>query len=603
MSSSESSASDSPPPSSPEASTQQGPPSLERIVVHFVAAKRSLASTSHLWRANEIVTRSRALIEEIAVLNARNAFARHGVDDQLDLLHAIRDGVAESSDVAGDEFQVIVASLDAANDRLQVTLKKLRQTVVDSALHGDSAPAEDSGDIDDGRPELETARDDQPGRRTNKTLYDFIDENTHTDLLDSLHALIDSYKDAKDTLNAGLGTFDNTLRTIADTLQEDTISSSGAQTKRTLYDSLTPAATITQLFRGMEEHAAEMATLLQNLVSHYDLCVTALKHTDGGGAAAKRAMQQAGATLMKPVPGAEEESLYQKTVPEPMSDDERIEMLRVLEGDASQVEDVSSEIQDHSDGMEAQHEQLSRHALKARANHKALRTVLDQLHSIKTALPAHIHASRDFHDTWRSIQSSIADRTEDLAGLHITFDEFLSSYASLLREVDRRKAAEGQMRRLAAQAQKELNKLFAADGAAREEFTREVGVSLPGDIWPGAREAGVSLATDATRHREVNGYPELLALLNLWRPGLMNTENERVVRSPGCQAGQPSGQDGTGSSTSASARHSTEPGHLVGEFSAASRWTATGLSQARAGNLEPRSADVNGFPWKYQANL
>ncbi|KAK0906145.1 autophagy protein 17 [Friedmanniomyces endolithicus] len=491
MSSSESSASDSPPPSSPEASVQQGPPSLERIVVHFVAAKRSLTSTSHLWRANELVTRSRALIEEIAVLNARNTFARHGVDDQLDILHAIRDGVAESGDLAGDESKTTVASVDAANDRLQVTLKKLQQTVVDSSLQRAVASAEGTEGLEDHSREDASKRGDPADRRTNKTLYDFIDENSHTDLLSSLHALIDSYNDAKDTLNAGLGTFDDALRTIADTLQQGIITSSGPQTKRTLYDSLTPAPTITQLFRGMEEHAAEMATLFQNLVSHYDLCVTALKHTDGGGEAAKRAMQQAGATLMKPVPGAEEESLYQKTIPEPMSDEERIEMLRVLEGDASQVEDVSSEIKDHSDGMEAQYEQLSRHALEARANQKALRTVLDQLLDIKTALPAHIHASRDFHDTWQSIRSGIADRTEDLAGLHVTFDEFLASYASLLREVDRRKAAEGQMRRLAAQAQKELDKLFAADGAAREEFTREVGGSLPGDIWPGAREAGV----------------------------------------------------------------------------------------------------------------
>ncbi|KAK1076823.1 autophagy protein 17 [Friedmanniomyces endolithicus] len=491
MSSSESSASDSPPPSSPEASLQQGPPSLERIVVHFVAAKRSLTSTAHLWRANEIVTRSRALIEEIAVLNARNAFARHRVDDQLDILHAIRGGIAESGDVAGDEFKDTVAALDAANDRLQVTLKNLQQTVVDTSLQRGVASVDDSEVVGFGRPGLETARGESPDRQTNKTLYDFIDEYTHADLLNSLHALIDSYNDAKDTLNADLGTFDDALRTTTDTLQEGTISSSGPQTKRTLYDSLTPDPTVTQLFRSMGGHAAEMATLLHSLVSHYDLCVTALKHTDGGGAAAKRAMQQAGATLLKPVPGAEEESLYEKTIPEPMSDDERIERLRVLEGDAGQVEDVSSEIKDHSDGMEAHYERLSRHALEARANHKALRTVFDQLHSIKTALPAHINASRVFSDTWQSIRSGIANRTEDLAGLHVTFDEFLASYASLLREVARRKAAEAQMRSLAAQAQKELDKLFAADGAAREEFTREVGGSLPGDIWPGAREAGV----------------------------------------------------------------------------------------------------------------
>ncbi|KAK5727245.1 autophagy protein 17 [Elasticomyces elasticus] len=488
MSSSESSSAlESPVPSSPEASFQQGPPSLERIVRHFVAAKRSLASTSHVWRANEVVTRSRALVEEIAVLNAKNAYTRQGVDDQLETLQEIRDGVAESGEAAGDEFIATVATLDQANDRLQSTLKKLKQTVVDASLQRTSN-AESTNDTD---PDDEDEKDMQSHGSGNKTLYEFIDETRHTDILQSLHALIDSYNDARGTLDETFGEFDESVRTIVETLQEAATSGSGPQTKRTLYDSRGPTPTMTQLFRGMEGHAAEMATLLESLVSHYDLCVTALKHTEGGGEAAKRAMQQADAALLRTEPGAEEESLYQKTAPEPISDEERTEMLRVLESDAGHVEDVGSDMKDHSEAIEAQYEQLTRYALEARANYKALRNVFDQLHTIKATLPGHIEASREFSATWQSIRLAIAGRTGELTELRGTFDEFLASYAGMLRELDRRTAVEAQMRKVAAKAQKDLDKLYVADREVREEFTSEVGVSLPGDIWPGVGDAGV----------------------------------------------------------------------------------------------------------------
>jgi autophagy-related protein 17 len=92
----------SPPPQSPEAS-YQGPPSLERLVIHFVSAKRSLTSTAHVYRANELVTTSRALIEELAALNAKNSYGRRGLEEQVDTLAAIRDAIVDDGDhVAND---------------------------------------------------------------------------------------------------------------------------------------------------------------------------------------------------------------------------------------------------------------------------------------------------------------------------------------------------------------------------------------------------------------------------------------------------------------------------------------------------------------------
>lgn len=46
-----------------------------------------------LWRANEIVTTARELLEENAILAAKNAAIRNIVDQQVETLEAARRGV------------------------------------------------------------------------------------------------------------------------------------------------------------------------------------------------------------------------------------------------------------------------------------------------------------------------------------------------------------------------------------------------------------------------------------------------------------------------------------------------------------------------------
>ena len=128
---------DSAPSSSPAASPAasfHAAPSAERLIQHFVSAKRSLGSTNYVWRANELVTTSRALIEEIATLNAQNKFTRRGVDDEVEILHSLRHGIVNAGDQAAQEFAATIEKLDEANDRLQRTLQHLKGTNVDASL-------------------------------------------------------------------------------------------------------------------------------------------------------------------------------------------------------------------------------------------------------------------------------------------------------------------------------------------------------------------------------------------------------------------------------------------------------------------------------------
>ena len=418
------------------------------------------------------------------MLNAKNSFARGGVNEQLDTLHAIRDGVEDVGESAAIDFKSTIATLDRANAQLEETLGALRRTVVDASLQRrtGSEVHKSDGVVDDADGDETSAE-----LQEQKTLYHFINEATHKDVLTSLHELVDSYGHAQDTLTEDLTEFYSSLTAISDLLAGENNAESAPKDKRTIYDA--PTATIDQLYHGMEENASEMARLLESLVSHYDLCVTALKHTEGGGEAAKLAVQAEQLTV-KNSTGAEE-SLYRKTAPEPLSVSERTQMMRVVEEDAQQVEDVAADIKDHSFEIEGMWESFTRYALESRSSNQSLRAVIALMHDIKAALPTHLIAAKTFRQTWQQdIRPSIINKTTELAELTNFYNEFVTSYASVLREVERRTAVEMQMRKFASKAQRELDRLYEADVVGRERFMEGVRHYLPKNLWVGAEEIG-----------------------------------------------------------------------------------------------------------------
>lgn len=73
---------------------------------HFVASKRSLNTQTVLWRATEIVNAARDLLEENAVLAAKNTSLRNIVEQQVDALEAVRRGVDVIEAEVETEFKV-----------------------------------------------------------------------------------------------------------------------------------------------------------------------------------------------------------------------------------------------------------------------------------------------------------------------------------------------------------------------------------------------------------------------------------------------------------------------------------------------------------------
>ena len=80
--------------------------SLETLVSHLLASKRSLSSISTVWRANEIVTSARAALEESVVLSARTGFLRSGISEQVKILRKVRGGVENVYKEGQRDFKV-----------------------------------------------------------------------------------------------------------------------------------------------------------------------------------------------------------------------------------------------------------------------------------------------------------------------------------------------------------------------------------------------------------------------------------------------------------------------------------------------------------------
>jgi autophagy-related protein 17 len=81
---------------------------MEDLVKHFVAAKRALNTQTLLYHANDIVTSARELLEENAILAAKNASVRNIIVEQTDALEAVRRGMHLVETEVQTDFKVAI---------------------------------------------------------------------------------------------------------------------------------------------------------------------------------------------------------------------------------------------------------------------------------------------------------------------------------------------------------------------------------------------------------------------------------------------------------------------------------------------------------------
>jgi autophagy-related protein 17 len=445
---------------------------LENLITHLVASKRSLTTTTPLiYRANSIVTLSRSVLEATVIATARSSFLRRGLNSLLSLLQSVQVEVESGVEKAQREFGEVLRGLDESEARLRGTLELLRETRVEASL----------------RPE-----DERDGE--GKSLLDFVDERGVEVLEGQLKRCIDGVTTAVGEVEEGIRGFDDDLKSIRDAMAGRDVED-GENADR---DDHSP---IPALLQSMEGHAKEMASLLESLVRHFDLCVTAIKHTEGGGAAAQN--------ITGDLPAGVDVSKGELTGPaEPITDEERQEMMEVLERDATEVEDVILEINDRIGEMENQLEHVVAYKEKVDSLYAGITTAFQLLEQVGTRLPAYILQSRNFHSRWIIERQQIHSGMVELDSLRDFYDGFLSAYDGLIIEVARRRTVQNNMEKVVKDAMTKLERLYGDDISEREAFKQDQGDFLPSDIWPGLVDSPVRFAVKRM-DGEGGGVPEV----------------------------------------------------------------------------------------------
>lgn len=431
------------------------PSSLDTLVSHLVASKRSLSSIEHVWRANEIVTSTRIQLEASVIIAARTSFLRDGIITQLQTLEAVHAHSRAVESEGAEEYGQVLNTLHEADQRLRGTLESLRTTMVEHSL--------------------------RPNSDTRKTLLDFVDEGGVDKLLVAIDESAKAAKDAHTELvETNLG-FRYDLDQIGTILESSRLpllpSLTPATAESANHDSTSPSP-IPEMLQSLEDRAKDMADNLESLVKHFDLCVTAIKHTEGGGDAAQRLTDDLpeGVGVGEEIAGAP---------PEPIGDLEREEMLEVLAKDADQVEDVLMEIRDHISEMEALFATVGTYMSKLDEEHSNVMKAFRQLEALESRLHAFVAQSQVFVMRWDDENGKINERMEELESLGDFYSGYLSAYDNLLVEIGRRQFMEQQMEKVLQDAMRKLDTLYDEDSSKREAFKNDYGDFLPVDIWPG----------------------------------------------------------------------------------------------------------------------
>lgn len=277
-----------------------------------------------------------------------------------------------------------------------------------------------------------------------RSLHDFVDEGGVEKLKAGLRECIDRTQEAHDELANVLQQFDGDIRAVRVSLETRSGQSLGGDVLKEAMPSI---------LQTLESHAQEMADLLESLVRHFDLCVTALKHTEGGGAAAQ--------SITKDLPVDVNVQENDRSVPlEPISTEDRNEMLTVLAKDAAELEDVVLEIRDRLGEMEAQSEDLTSHMNQLAAANANASTAFDRLEEAGARLSDYIGHGEEFRKKWDEQKQQIGERMEEMESLRDFYHNFLTAYDGLLIEVGRRREAQKRMEMVVRDAMTQIDQIY-----------------------------------------------------------------------------------------------------------------------------------------------
>lgn len=425
---------------------------------------------NHVLRANEIATSARNAQEDAALLSAQAGFLRGATLDQAAILVKVRRSLQATYDWGKRDFRSLVKDMDGVDGELGRTIEFLRSTQVNSLL--------------------------RPKDEDRKNLLDFVDEDSVNRMRDAMKKSIEEFQVCSVRSASGLANgfqgiqqsfdgdllrFDSDIRDLKKIIVE-------SQTQESDDEEQAAQAWTMDIMMGLVENSTVMAQLLTSLTTHFDMCVTAIRTTEGGAALARRRaaeVNQAQGSDGVSISGVIAEQESNTSDLEPTTDSDRAEMLRVVVQDAGEVSDVVHEIQERLAGMEQDYKVLEQRHAEAEKSYIAMLEAFTILGSIGDRLHDFLAAEQDFKTRWDLEKETVYDRLAEMKQMRGFYDGYAGAYNSLIMEVERRSGVEDRVQNIWRMAQDNVDKLLAADRASREAFRQDVGEYLPTDLWPG----------------------------------------------------------------------------------------------------------------------
>ena len=466
--------------SSPSGSLRGASPSrrsVETLLSYLVASKRSLGSIHLVHRATTILSEARASIESTTALLAKATHLRRLVNSQLRILRGVQFELETAAQAIQQEFQTVIKELDETGARLLQSIDLLTQTKIEDAFK--NSP--------------EAGAEDAAGK---ETLHDFVDDNGVEIIKEAMQVAIDNVQSMQQEMNQSIQILEADVQSINQVL-------TGKGDLSGTESELQPPTTIAGMLTLLEEHAREMAQSLESLVKHFDMCVAAIKHTEGGGEAVMQTMN------------AEEVDAVGLGIDElqapvqPMNDGEMVDMLQVLETDAQEVEEVVMELQDRNAEMESQLEKIQRWREKQENVYADVVITFKLLEKISGRLSSYVAEMARHAMKWNEEKANIEDGIGGMEELCEYYANFLHAYDGLIVEVARRRACRKQMEKVVADTHAQLEQMYESDMQLRLEFKNDHGEYLPSDIWSGVSSLPSRYAFSKVDEEEVGSVPEL----------------------------------------------------------------------------------------------
>ncbi|KAL7791520.1 autophagy-related protein 17 [Trichoderma ceciliae] len=420
--------------------------SIDTLVNHLLVSKRSLSSMTLVLRADEIVTAARQSHEDTVMMAAQTGFLRNAIADQVAILGRVGKSLQATCEWGKKDFVKLVRRMDEVDGELEDTMEMLRGTAVEKAL--------------------------RPKGEARKSLLDFVDEG-------SVHGMRDAMKRCIKELQAIQLSFDGDLLRLETDIRN---------VKKTIDNSSPPAPqeSTTKLLLDLFEHSANMAECLASLTQHFDMCVTAIRTTEGAAALARRkaaevTQSQGGESVSISGVIAEQES--NRSDLEPQTAQDRAQMLRVVIHDAQLVEGVVQDIQDHLAEAESKYAALGDQTEQTRKAHLGMLDAYAALGEVGDRLADYLAAEEDFRIRWEMEKDAVFTKLDEMKQMRDFYEGYASAYDGLLIEVARRRTVEDKVQAIWRKAQESVDKMLETDRAERETFRQEVGEFLPTDLW------------------------------------------------------------------------------------------------------------------------